>query len=142
MTSFGDAFKAARTAGKTTFKWQGKSYHTKTKEEMEKTKKTYSVPTPAPRPSNETASGAELPTSKPTSTATATMFRQAAESSSSSRIPSLVISAKREAAKEAQATSDSPEKKRSQGYSTAIGQRQAKPYEWPKPMRSRAWANK
>ncbi|CUX45946.1 hypothetical protein AGR7C_Lc120054 [Agrobacterium deltaense Zutra 3/1] len=69
MTSFGDAFKAARTAGKTTFKWQGKSYHTKTKEEMEKTKKTYSVPTPAPRPSNETASGAELPTSKPTSTA-------------------------------------------------------------------------
>nr|WP_250808765.1 hypothetical protein [Neorhizobium tomejilense] len=48
MASFGDAFKAARSAGKTTFKWQGKSYHTKTKDEMEKTKK--SVPTPTSRP--------------------------------------------------------------------------------------------
>ncbi len=141
MTSFGDAFKAARTAGKTTFKWQGKSYHTKTKEEMERTKKSQPAPTPTPRPSNETNVSAELPKSK-TTTATATMFRQAAESSSSSRIPSLAISAKREGTKVAQATSDSPEKKRSHGYSTAIGERQAKPYEWPKPMRSRAWANK
>lgn len=48
MATFGDAFKSARSAGKTTFKWQGKSYHTKTKEEMAKTKK--SVPTPTSRP--------------------------------------------------------------------------------------------
>ncbi|QQM14024.1 hypothetical protein [Rhizobium phage vB_RleA_TRX32-1] len=48
MTSFGDAFKAARKAGKTTFKFGGKSYHTKTKDEMAKTKK--AVPTPSPRP--------------------------------------------------------------------------------------------
>lgn len=47
MASFGDAFKAARSAGKTTFKWQGKSYHTKTKDEMAKTKK--AIPTPTPR---------------------------------------------------------------------------------------------
>lgn len=51
MASFGDAFKAARSAGKTTFKWQGKSYHTKTKDEMEKTKK--SVPVPAARPTGD-----------------------------------------------------------------------------------------
>ena len=51
MASFGDAFKAARSAGKTTFKWQGKSYHTKTKDEMEKNKK--SVPVPAARPTGD-----------------------------------------------------------------------------------------
>ena len=34
MASFGSAFAAARKAGKKTFVWQGKSYHTKTKEEM------------------------------------------------------------------------------------------------------------
>ncbi|MBZ5882541.1 hypothetical protein, partial [Escherichia coli] len=50
MTNFGDAFKAARKAGKTTFKFGGKSYHTKTKDEMSKTKKSASVPTPTPRP--------------------------------------------------------------------------------------------
>ena len=54
MASFGDAFKAARSAGKKTFKWQGKTYHTKTKEEMEKTKK--SVPVPTPRPDPQTTS--------------------------------------------------------------------------------------
>ncbi|AGC35545.1 hypothetical protein RHEph01_gp034 [Rhizobium phage RHEph01] len=48
MTSFGDAFKAARKAGKTTFKFGGKSYHTKTKDEMAKTTK--AVPTPTQRP--------------------------------------------------------------------------------------------
>ncbi|MFB2563643.1 hypothetical protein [Rhizobium sp. IMFF44] len=53
MSAFGDAFKAARKAGKTTFKFQGKSYHTKTKDEMEKTKKATSVPTPTPRPDDQ-----------------------------------------------------------------------------------------
>ena len=33
---FGDAFKAARSAGKDKFLWKGKSYHTKTKSELEK----------------------------------------------------------------------------------------------------------
>lgn len=48
MTAFGDAFKAARKSGKTTFKFGGKSYHTKTKDEMAKTKKAVPVPTPRP----------------------------------------------------------------------------------------------
>jgi hypothetical protein len=58
MTAFGDAFKAARKAGKTTFKFNGKSYHTKTKEDVAKAPKppvkpstaTASVPTPTPSP--------------------------------------------------------------------------------------------
>ena len=33
---FGEAFKAARSAGKDKFLWKGKSYHTKTKSELEK----------------------------------------------------------------------------------------------------------
>lgn len=33
MASFGEAFSAARKAGKKTFKWSGKLYTTKTKEE-------------------------------------------------------------------------------------------------------------
>ena len=33
---FGDAFKAARAAKKDKFLWKGKSYHTKTKSELEK----------------------------------------------------------------------------------------------------------
>ena len=32
---FGTAFKSAKDAGKKTFLWKGKSYHTKTKSEME-----------------------------------------------------------------------------------------------------------
>ncbi len=54
MTSFGDAFKAARKSGKTTFKFGGKSYHTKTKDEMAKSKK--AVPTPTARPSRDDSS--------------------------------------------------------------------------------------
>lgn len=67
MTAFGDAFKAAKSAGKTTFKFGGKSYHTKTKDEMTKTKK--AVPTPTPRPTNSddsTNAGQErFPAKKP-----------------------------------------------------------------------------
>ena len=37
---FGEAFKAARAAGKDKFLWKGKSYHTKTKSELEKGKAT------------------------------------------------------------------------------------------------------
>jgi hypothetical protein len=33
MSKFGDAFKAARAAGKKTFTWNGNSYNTKTKQE-------------------------------------------------------------------------------------------------------------
>ena len=33
---FGEAFKSARAAGKDKFLWKGKSYHTKTKSELEK----------------------------------------------------------------------------------------------------------
>ena len=60
MASFGEAFKAARSAGKKTFRWQGKTYHTKTKDEMEKTKK--SVPVPTPRPDPQTTSSVATPT--------------------------------------------------------------------------------
>ena len=38
MSAFGDAFKAARAAGKKTFTFNGKSYHTRTKEEEAKAK--------------------------------------------------------------------------------------------------------
>jgi len=37
-TSFGAAFKAARKEGKQTFKWQGKSYSTATKDDVKKSK--------------------------------------------------------------------------------------------------------
>ena len=37
--TFGEAFAAARKAGKKTFTWGGKSYHTKTKEEVQKVEK-------------------------------------------------------------------------------------------------------
>ena len=36
MSAFGDAFKAARAAGKKTFTFNGKSYHTRTKEDEAK----------------------------------------------------------------------------------------------------------
>lgn len=39
MSAFGDAFKAARAAGKKTFTFNGKSYHTRTKEDEAKAKK-------------------------------------------------------------------------------------------------------
>ena len=48
MTSFGEAFKAARKAGKTVFSFNGKKYHTKTKDEMVKV--TAKVPVPKQRP--------------------------------------------------------------------------------------------
>ena len=38
MSAFGDAFKAARAAGKKTFTFNGKSYHTRTKEDEAKAK--------------------------------------------------------------------------------------------------------
>lgn len=38
MSAFGDAFKAARAAGKKTFTFNGKSYHTRTKEDEGKAK--------------------------------------------------------------------------------------------------------
>ena len=38
MSDFSRAFAAARKAGKKTFKWNGKSYHTRTKEDEDKAK--------------------------------------------------------------------------------------------------------
>tara|TARA_R100000501_G_C2549887_1_gene65006 strand:+ start:38 stop:283 length:246 start_codon:yes stop_codon:yes gene_type:complete len=38
IRTFDQAFAAARNAGRETFIWEGKSYHTKTKEEVEKLK--------------------------------------------------------------------------------------------------------
>ena len=44
--TFDEAFAAARKAGKETFTWGGKSYHTKTKEEVEKGKKNLPIGDP------------------------------------------------------------------------------------------------
>lgn len=63
MTSFGDAFKAARKAGKTVFSFNGKKYHTKTKDEMAKVKA--KVPVPSPRPDPQTTGSIPKPTPKP-----------------------------------------------------------------------------
>ncbi len=66
MTAFGEEFKAARAAGKTTFRWQGKTYHTKTKDEMAKVKakaeRMKQVPTPTPRPDTLANEAATKPT--------------------------------------------------------------------------------
>lgn len=48
MSSFGDAFKSARAAGKKTFRFNGKLYNTQTKEEAAKASP--ASPRPAPRP--------------------------------------------------------------------------------------------
>lgn len=80
MTAFGYAFKAARAAGKTTFKFQGKSYHTKTKDEMAKTKK--AVPTPTPRPDTNTTASVPTPT-KPNANGAASSSAAAATGTTS-----------------------------------------------------------
>lgn len=51
MTAFGDAFKKARQSGKKTFSFQGKLYHTKTKDELAKGSRSVPVPTPKPKQS-------------------------------------------------------------------------------------------
>lgn len=48
MSAFGDAFKAARAAGKKTFTFNGKSYHTRTKEDEAKAKPDVSKATAGP----------------------------------------------------------------------------------------------
>jgi hypothetical protein len=52
MSSFGNAFSAARKAGKKTFSWNGKSYTTKLASSSKAPK---SVPTPTPRPGTKAA---------------------------------------------------------------------------------------
>lgn len=52
MTAFGSAFKAARAAGKKTFKWNGKLYNTKLREETR-----VKTPVPTPRPDTKTTTG-------------------------------------------------------------------------------------
>lgn len=54
MANFKDAFSSARAAGKSTFKFNGRMYHTKTKEEMEKVKSKAAVPVPADKPRTDT----------------------------------------------------------------------------------------
>lgn len=56
MSDFGSAFRQARASGKAVFEWQGKKYHTKTKEEMEAMTRSPApsasapaAPAPAPR---------------------------------------------------------------------------------------------
>jgi hypothetical protein len=70
MASFSKAFSAARTAGKSTFSWSGKSYSTKLKGEKAKasaTKTAKSVPVPTPRPS-ATPTPTPRPASQPAGT--------------------------------------------------------------------------
>lgn len=56
MSQFGDAFKAARAAGKKSFSFNGKSYHTQTADDLKKLKpaavkaKPRTAPAPAPKP--------------------------------------------------------------------------------------------
>jgi len=49
MSDFGSAFNKARSAGRKTFSWQGKSYTTETKEEADK-KALANHPAPPARP--------------------------------------------------------------------------------------------
>lgn len=55
MSAFGDAFKAARSAGKSTFTYNGKSYTTQTKEEAQKAS---SAPASSRRPRARPSEGA------------------------------------------------------------------------------------
>lgn len=57
MSKFGDAFKAARASGKKTFKFGGKSYTTKTKEEGGGGSK--KTPVPQSKPKQGTGSSAK-----------------------------------------------------------------------------------
>lgn len=67
MSEFGDAFAAARKAGKKTFTFGGKLYTTKTKEETA----TKAGPTPSQRPKARpeapAAAGSQRPKARPTS---------------------------------------------------------------------------
>ena len=75
MTAFGDAFKAARKAGKKEFTFGGKSYHTKTKEDLATTPaKSKKVPVPTPRPKTPKI---PVPTPKPWTGASSTNLNKA-----------------------------------------------------------------
>ena len=63
MSSFSDAFRAARKAGKQTFTWNGKSYNTKYKEEVENLKITPASASPGPKPKPSASSEATSPPS-------------------------------------------------------------------------------
>lgn len=63
MSSFGDAFKSARAAGKKTFKFNGKLYTTQTKEEATKATSTR----PTPKPNTTTARPTPRPSAAPAS---------------------------------------------------------------------------
>jgi len=52
MSDFGSAFSKARSAGRKTFSWNGKSYTTETKEEADK-KALANHPAPPARPKDE-----------------------------------------------------------------------------------------
>lgn len=65
MSEFGNAFASARKAGKKTFKFNGKSYTTKTKEETAPTPRSRpakkSAPTPRSRPADKKKAGNARP---------------------------------------------------------------------------------
>lgn len=98
MTAFGDAFKAARSAGKTVFTWNGKKYHTKTKEEMEgvraKAGADKKAPTPTARqPIDSLASSGRTTSHQSASASTrGTMFDQAVAATTGSRPSSSQVS--------------------------------------------------
>lgn len=140
MTSFGEAFKAARTAGKTTFKWQGRAYHTKTKEEMEKTMK--SVPTPTPRPATNSGPRSSSVDAENAGRSTAkTAPASQPEDTRSTSSPAITPTKAEAKAETKQAATQRP---RSNGKSSFLATHKGNPPTLPisKPRRTRAWANK
>ena len=148
MSAFGDAFQAARSAGKKTFSFNGKLYHTKTKEEMAKTtqkmatqSRASSAPVPSSRPDNPASSSVgSLSTADARRTP---MFSQATESAQPSSpagrsSASLAIPSKR-----------AESGKTDEGAKTTNGRRERwdprpkpAPFMWPEPSRRRDWDKK
>lgn len=149
MSAFGDAFKAARSSGKKTFSFNGKLYHTKTKDEMAKTTqkaaaeqtRASSPPVPSSRPDSPASSSVgSLSTADARRTP---MFSQAAESAQPSS------PAGRSSASLAIPTKRAESGKTDEGAKTANGRRERwdprpkpTPFKWPEPSRRRDWDKK
>lgn len=137
MTAFGEAFKTARAAGKSTFKWQGKLFHTKTKEEMEKTKKSVPTPTPRPVPNSATRSSS---VDAENAGRTAANSPESARSRASSSL--AITSAKADANEQVKPVT--AKSARAPGKSGFYTTRKVEPWQLlaGKPRRTRAWADK
>lgn len=145
MSAFGDAFQAARSAGKKTFSFNGKLYHTKTKEEMAKTtqkmatqSRASSAPVPSSRPTETAPSG--FGSTSTADTRRTPMFNQAADSANASGGPvrssaSLSIPSKR-------ADGDKKDEAKSGGRSRWDPRPKPAPFMWPEPSRRRDWDKK